>query len=63
MSGKEKLKRPKDMNHLIEIFEAFQEFHLITAGIEPGVFDFLGKRSLTAEEIADSLVFEMLRAE
>ena len=59
MSRKEKLKRPKDMNHLIDIFEAFQEFHLISAGIQLGFFDFLGKRSLTAEEIANSLNFEI----
>ena len=32
---------------------------MITAGIELGVFDFIGKRSLTAEEIADSLNFEI----
>lgn len=58
LKNDEKSKRPKDMQHLINIFNTFQEFHLITAGIELGLFDFLEGKKLTSEQIAQSMGFE-----
>ncbi len=46
------------MQHLIKILNTFQEFHLISAGIQLGIFDFLEKKKFKAEEIAKTLGFE-----
>jgi len=52
------IKQSKGMDHLINLLDALQEYHLITAGIELGLFELLEKKALSAEEIADGLGFE-----
>lgn len=52
------IKQPKGMDHLVNLLDALQEFHVISAGIELGLFDLLEKKTLSAEEIADNLGFE-----
>ncbi|HUY00638.1 MAG TPA: class I SAM-dependent methyltransferase [Candidatus Deferrimicrobium sp.] len=59
-SGENKeLKRPKGMEHLIDIFNSLQEFYLISAGIELKIFDFLEKKEVTAEDLAKNMNFEV----
>ncbi len=52
------IRQPKGVDHLINLLDALQEYHLIDAGIELGLFELLEKKTLSAEEIADGLGFE-----
>jgi len=53
-----RIKQPKGMEHLIDLLDSLQEFHVIAAGIELGFFEILENKTLTAEEIADAMGFE-----
>jgi SAM-dependent methyltransferase len=52
------IKQPRGMNHLINLLDALQEYHVISAGIELGLFELLEQKALSAAEIADGLGFE-----
>lgn len=55
---KDKEKSPKGMEHLIGLMNGLQEFHLIRAGIQLGLFDFLATKASTTDELAGALGFE-----
>ena len=57
-NSKKKQKRLKDIQHLINILDTFQEFHFISAGIQLGIFDFLENKKIKAETIAKTFGFE-----
>ncbi len=58
VDNKKKQKLPKDIQHLTNLLNNLQEFHLIEAGIRLGIFDLMGKKKLRVNEIADELGFE-----